>query len=91
MPKAAKKPTVTTTGVRLPTKTRSRLQKLATATERSQNFLIVEAIEQFLDINEWQIQAIKASLDDPRDTVDGDAVDAWLATWGSADEKPPPW
>jgi predicted transcriptional regulator len=91
MAKSASSPTMTTTGVRMPTRLRSRLQKLAAATDRSRNYLIVEAIENFLEVNEWQIKAIKESLDDDSEMVDGKDVEAWLSTWGADDEKAPPW
>jgi len=82
---------MTTTGVRMPTKLRTRLQKLAEATDRSRNYLIVEAIESFLDVNDWQIKAIKDSLDDDDDMVEHKDVEAWLSTWGDDDEEAPRW
>lgn len=44
--------------LRLDPKTRKRLDKLAKATERSRAALCVDAVRQYLDLNEWQIAAI---------------------------------
>ena len=58
--------TMTVTSARLPAAVKKRLDKLAAATDRSRNFLIVDAVEAYLDVNEWQVGAIKASLADKR-------------------------
>ena len=36
-----------------------RLRKLATATRRSRSYLAAEAIEEYLTVQEWQVQAIQ--------------------------------
>jgi hypothetical protein len=41
--------------VRLARSTKTRLQQLAKSTGRSRAFLAVEAIEEYLDINGWQV------------------------------------
>ena len=45
--------------LRLDADTRKRLDQLAKTTERSRSALAAEAIRQFLEINEWQIAAIR--------------------------------
>lgn len=57
---------MTTTSARLPVATKKRLDKLAKATARSRNFIIQDALEAYLEINEWQVSAIKESLADTR-------------------------
>jgi RHH-type transcriptional regulator, rel operon repressor / antitoxin RelB len=55
-----------TVSVRLARATKARLQQLAESTGRSRAFLAAEAIEEYLDINEWQVAGIlgaMASLD----------------------------
>jgi RHH-type rel operon transcriptional repressor/antitoxin RelB len=55
-----------TVSVRLARSTKARLQQLAKSTGRSRAFLAVAAIEEYLDINEWQVAGIlgaMASLD----------------------------
>ena len=68
--------------VRVKPETRSRLEKLAQATQRSKSFVIEDALEQYLDVNEWQIQGIFEALreaDSPAaEFVEHDEV---LARW----------
>ncbi len=39
-----------------------KLDQLANKLERSRNYLVNQAIEQYLDINSWQIQQIKQGI-----------------------------
>ncbi|RQW84896.1 MAG: ribbon-helix-helix protein, CopG family [Geobacter sp.] len=48
--------------VRVKTSTKARLDVLARATKRSKSFVIEEALEQYLDVNEWQIKGIEDAL-----------------------------
>jgi RHH-type transcriptional regulator, rel operon repressor / antitoxin RelB len=48
--------------LRLDPETRKRLDKLAQATERSRAALAADAVRQYLDLNEWQIAAITAGV-----------------------------
>ena len=48
--------------LRLDSKTRRRLDRLARATERSRAALAADAVRQYLDLNEWQIAAIEAGV-----------------------------
>jgi len=48
--------------LRLDGATRKRLDRLARATERSRAALAADAVRQYLDLNEWQIAAIKAGV-----------------------------
>jgi predicted transcriptional regulator len=42
--------------------TRNRVETLARITCRSKSYVIEEALEQYLDINEWQIKGIQDAL-----------------------------
>ncbi len=48
--------------VRVKPDTRSRIEALARTTHRSKSYVIEEALEQYLDVNEWQIKGIKDAL-----------------------------
>ena len=48
--------------LRLDAATRKRLDRLAKATDRSRAALAAEAIRQFVEINEWQIAAIREGV-----------------------------
>jgi len=50
--------------LRFDSETRERLGRLAKATKRSRAALLEEAVRQYLDLNEWQIAAVTAALED---------------------------
>ena len=48
--------------IRLEPELKSRLDKLSAATHRSKSFLAAEAVREFIELNEWQIDEIKAAV-----------------------------
>lgn len=52
----------TTMTIRVETAVKNRLNKLSKATNRSKSFLAAEAIRQYLETNEWQIQEIRSAV-----------------------------
>ena len=86
-------PASTTLTVRLPVTTKRRMDRLAKASQRSKAFLTLEAIENYLDLQEWQVAAVKEGLRaiEDGDTIPHSQVRDWLKTWGSDHETPPPW
>jgi len=60
--------------VRVKPETRTRLDALARVTRRSKSFVIEEALEQYLAVNEWQIQGIQEALA-AADSPDAEWVD----------------
>jgi RHH-type rel operon transcriptional repressor/antitoxin RelB len=70
-----------------------KLRALAKETDRSESYLAAEAIAAYVDLNAWQVTHIKKSL---AEVTAGDAgvsherVAAWLDSWGSGQELPPP-
>ena len=48
--------------VRVPTAVAQRLEKLSQSVDRSKSYLAAEAIEEYLDLHEWQVQAIQSGL-----------------------------
>jgi len=82
----------TTFTVRVDAGVKRRLERLAKITGRSRSFLAAVAINEYLDVNEWQVTGIKraiASLD-RGEGVPHESVTAWVSSWGTEDEKPPP-
>ena len=73
----------TTMTIRLEPELKSRLDQLAEATHRSKSFLAAEAIREFIELNEWQIQEIKAALKeaDEGDFASDEEVNAVLSKW----------
>ena len=49
--------------LRLPPNIRKRLDALAVATERSRTAMVVEAVKRYVDLQEWQITAIKRGVE----------------------------
>ncbi len=48
--------------VRVPSEVAERLEHLSQTVERSKSWLAAEAIEEYLDLHEWQVQAIHEGL-----------------------------
>ena len=48
--------------IRIPEELSERLDALAKATDRSKSFLAVQAIEEFVMVQEWQVAAIKEGI-----------------------------
>ena len=48
--------------LRVSNKTKTKLNKLAEATQRSKSYLAAEAIERYLEVEAWQIKEIKQAI-----------------------------
>jgi len=82
----------TTFTVRVDSAAKKRLERLAKSTGRSRSFLAAEAINEYLDVNEWQVAGVKraiASLD-RGEGLPHDQVKDWIASWNSSGERPIP-
>ena len=74
----------TTMTIRLEPELKGRLDQLADVTNRSKSFLAAEAIRDFIELNEWQLQEIKEALkeaDSGYFAIDK-AVKSALKKWG---------
>lgn len=72
---------------------KKKLKALAESTQRSESFLAKEAIEAYVELNDWQVSLIKDRLAEAKKggpTVPHDEVDAWMKSWGSKNELPRP-
>ncbi len=82
----------TTFTVRVESEVKKRLEKLAKNTGRSRSFLAAEALNEYLDVNEWQVAGVKeaiASLD-RGEGVPHEEVKDWVKSWGRKRERPAP-
>jgi RHH-type rel operon transcriptional repressor/antitoxin RelB len=82
----------TTLSVRIDSRVNKRLEKLAKSTGRSRSFLAAEAINEYLDLNEWQVAGIQkavASLD-RGEGVPHERVQEWVNSWNNKKERPAP-
>jgi predicted transcriptional regulator len=83
------------TSIRLQPEIENPLEKLANKLDRSKNYLINQAIKEFIerkntDETRWSetleaIDSVKAGK-----AINEKEVNAWLDSWGSADELKPP-
>lgn len=83
-----------TVTIRLPAEVKGKLEALAASTNRSKSWLAAQAIAAYVEEQSWQIQQIEEAValadSDQAVWVEGVEVDAWLASWGKANEKPMP-
>jgi len=74
----------TTMTIRLETEMKSRLDKLSAATHRSKSFLAAEAVREFIETNEWQIEEVEKAIKeaDAGDFASNQEVSAVFNKWG---------
>jgi len=74
----------TTMTIRLEPELKSRLDKLSAATHRSKSFLAAEAVREFIELNEWQIDEIKAAVKeaDTGDFASEQEIRTVFSKWG---------
>ena len=56
---------------KIPASTKNSIEQLALATRRTKTFVIEEAIDQYLALNEWQLKSIQDGL---RDLEEGKVI-----------------
>jgi predicted transcriptional regulator len=82
----------TTFTVRVETSVKKRMERLARSTGRSRSFLAAEALNEYLDVNEWQVAGVKramASLDRGEGVAHKEVRD-WVNSWDRKRERPVP-
>ena len=78
----------TTMTIRLESELKQRLDQLAEATHRSKSYLAAEALRDFIEINEWQIQEITDAINeaDNGEFASDEEVNRVISKWsGNAD------
>jgi RHH-type transcriptional regulator, rel operon repressor / antitoxin RelB len=82
----------TTITVRIDKSVKKRLEAAAARVRRSKSFLAAEAIEEYLAVQDWQIEAIKKGIAaaDRGETVTHERVKAWAKSLGTGRELPRP-
>ena len=83
------------TSIRITEDIEPSLDALSKKLDRSKNYLINQAIREFIarqSMEELRWQDTLEALDSIKagKTVDEEDVNAWLNTWGTADRKDPP-
>ena len=80
----------TTITVRVDKSLKKRLEAAAARVGRSKSFLAAEAIEKYLAVQDWQVEAIKTGITaaDRGGTIPHQKVKAWAKSLGSGREPP---
>lgn len=75
----------TTMTIRLEPELKARLDKLSSVTHRSKSFLASEAVREYIELNEWQIQELQAAIKeaDDGDFADEQEVHSVFNKWGA--------
>ena len=78
--------------IEVPVAVEERLSKAAQTSSRSKRSLVQAALIAFLDLYDWQIEAIREGIADADAgrVIDHEPVAAWLESWGTENELPPP-
>lgn len=73
-----------TMSIRLDHQLKIRLEKLAKATHRSKSYLASEAVREFVELNEWQINEIEVAIKeaDAGDFATENEVRKVMSKWG---------
>lgn len=81
-----------TLSIRLKPEIKKRLAKLASASGRSSNFLISDAVESYVADQERMLAEIRHSDRQVRSGhyIEHEDMKAWLLSWGTEQELPPP-
>jgi RHH-type rel operon transcriptional repressor/antitoxin RelB len=82
----------TTVSVRINPAIKKRLEKLAKSTGRSRSFFAAEAINEYVELNEWQVAGIQkamASLD-RGEGVPHERIKEWVNSWNRKKQRPAP-
>lgn len=68
------------------------LDRIAQATERPRSWHLERALRLYLNREAWHLAEIEAGLEDAREgrVIDHAQVAAWLESWGTDNELPPP-
>jgi RHH-type transcriptional regulator, rel operon repressor / antitoxin RelB len=83
-----------TVTIRLPSDVKAKLASLAISTNRSKSWLAAQAIAVYVEDQSWQIEQIEEAValaDSPQaEWVPATAVDEWLTSWGTDQERSAP-
>ena len=81
-----------TLSIRIDAGTKKRLDALARRAKRSKSFLAAEAINAYIEAEEWQLSEIHSSIREVEvgKVLSHDRASKWLRSWGKKSELKPP-
>ncbi len=82
----------TTLTIRVDHSVKERLEAVAQRLNRSKSFIAGEAIEEYLAVQEWQIEGINKALQslDAGKGIPHTDVAEWIESWGADNDRPKP-
>lgn len=78
--------------IRLEPALEERLESVAASLDRPKSWVITQALEEFVAVQEWHLAAIQAAVReaDAGKGIPHEKVMEWVQSWGTPDEKPMP-
>jgi predicted transcriptional regulator len=78
--------------IRLDADLNNRVAAVAVALDRPKSWVIEQAVQDFVSIQEWQLTAIDEGIRaaDAGRVIPHEKVVAWVRSWGEPDERPMP-
>jgi predicted transcriptional regulator len=78
--------------IRLDADLNNRVAAVAVALDRPKSWVIEQAVQDFVSIQEWQLAAIDEGIRaaDAGRVIPHEKVVAWVRSWGEPDERPMP-
>ena len=82
----------TTLTIRVDQKVKDRLAAVAKQQKRSKSFVAIEAIEEYLSVQEWQEHRIREAIEaaDRGELIPHEEIMAWISSWETDNELPMP-
>jgi predicted transcriptional regulator len=83
----------TTLSMRVDERLRARLAELAKATDRPMNYHVGEALEEYLEVQQWQVRGIHdaiAEADGKEPAAEQEQVREWVESWDTDTENESP-
>jgi len=82
----------TTFAVRVPVDLKRRLDQLAEAADRSRSWVAADALQHYVEDQQWQMAEIEEGLRDAEEgrVIPHEKVERWLRSWGSKRRLRPP-
>lgn len=77
---------------RVPKDKAEQLERLAAAMDRPRSWLLERALDEYLELQSWQVAEIRKGMEEIRQGkgIPHEDVVAWLETWGTDEETEPP-
>ncbi len=85
--------TTTTLSLRVSEEVRTQLAKLAKATDRPMNYHAGAALEEYLAVQQWQVQGIRDAIAEANGKsrhAEQEKVREWVESWDTDAEREPP-